>query len=73
MKIVFENLDFSETLEIGFKGKHQLPLITIVRVYWDHDQEHMEVIDAKMIWSSSSLWHKPRYYFLRWINGVKHV
>lgn len=50
MHINFDNVDFTETLSIGFKGRHQLPLITVIREYRDEDGTHL---GADMLWSSS--------------------
>lgn len=60
MKIVFDNTDFTESLSIGFKGQHQLPLITVVREYRTKDGEF---IGATMPWSSSYLFRRARPWF----------
>lgn len=60
MKIVFDNADFTQSLDIGFKGKHQHPLITVVREYRDKDGEF---IGANMVWSSSYPLRRVRAWF----------
>jgi hypothetical protein len=60
MKIVFDNADFTESLDIGFKGKHQLSFITVVKEYRDKEGNH---IDAEMIWSTYDLTRPFRRLF----------
>lgn len=60
MKIVFDNADFTESLSIGFKGQHQLPLIAVVKEYRTKDGEF---IGATMPWSSSHLFYCLRPWF----------
>lgn len=51
MQIVFNNDDFTESLIIGFKGKHQLPLLAVVKEYRDADGN---LLGADMVWSTYS-------------------
>lgn len=53
MKIVFDSEDFSENLVIGFRGRHQLPWIMIIKEYFDPSGNFL---DAVCLWSSSRLW-----------------
>lgn len=52
VKIVFDNLDFTESLSIGFKGRHQLSLVTIVKECRDQDGNFL---DADMLWSTHKI------------------
>lgn len=60
MKIVFDNADFTQSMSIGFKGKHQMPLITVIREYRTRDGEFL---GATMPWSSSYPFRRVRKLF----------
>ena len=68
MKIVFDNTDFTESLSIGFKGRHQMPLVTIVKEYYDKDGNFL---DATMLWSTYSPVRFIRRLFKR--RSISHI
>lgn len=58
MKIVFDNADFTDSLSIGFKGRHQSPWITVVKEYRESTGEF---IGADMIWYFDPIWAVRRW------------
>lgn len=59
MKIVFDNENFTQSLSIGFKGRHQSPLITVVR---EGRGPEGETLWAEMLWYFDPVWAVRRWF-----------